>query len=245
MTHVLERDLTVCTRSYEFEIRSADRSGRRLVGRVAAFNKRTRIPDRNGDFEEELMPGFADRSLREHGMPVMQFDHGKDPRVGTVPIGVYETFERSQGGYDVEGELFDNALVEPVRQAIQAGAIKGMSFRFHVSKKGDRWERRAGQMDLRQVVDADVPEAGPVVFPAYKDTAVAVRALWATYDEEEREELRRLAGISTDLAGRPTTRSGGGGDPDAEPREGDASPRTEAQLARRRLLNSLPQPSLR
>jgi HK97 family phage prohead protease len=226
MTHAPTRDIGTCSRSYDFELRAADRAGRRLVGTVAVFNRRTRIPDRNGDFEEEVHPGFADRSLREHGMPVMQFDHGKDPRVGTVPIGRYDSFTATRNGYDVEGELFDNAVVEPVRQAIVGGAIKGMSFRFQVSKGGDRWERRHGGMDLRRVLDADVPEAGPVVFPAYRDTAVAVRSIWATLDDDERRELRALAGIATDLTdltGAPTTWSGGRGDPDAQPREGDAS----------------------
>jgi hypothetical protein len=116
-----------------------------------------------------------------------------------------------------------------------------MSFRFKVVKDGDKWERRyGGGMDLRQVHDADVPEAGPVVFPAYRDTAVAVRSLWAALDPEERDELRHLAGISTDLTGQPGTRSAGGGEPDAEPREGEAP--TQAQLARIRLMRTLRDP---
>lgn len=232
----------VSVRAYEFELRSAGRGGRRLVGTVAMFHKRTRIPDRNGDFEENLHPGFMARSLRELGMPVMQFDHGKDPRTGTVPIGVYDTWQETRTGYDVEGDLFDNELVEPIRQAIQHKAIKGMSFRFSVRKNGgDRWDRRKGTggMDLRHVLDADVPEGGPVVFPAYRDTAVAVRALWAAYDEEERAELRRLAGISTDLAGVPS-QGGGRGDHDAPPREGDAP--NPAQQARARLMQTLRPP---
>lgn len=234
-------------RSYDFELRSASRDGRRLVGTVAMFNRRTRIPDRSGDFEEELHPGFARRSLREFGVPVMQYDHGKDPRTGTVPIGKYDSFEETRTGYDVEGELFDNTLVEPIRQAIQGGAIKGMSFRFQVAKGGDRWERRANNMDLRHVLDADVPEAGPVVFPAYRDTKVAVRSLLASLSDDELaeaiRELRDLAGLATDLTdltGVPTTRSGGRGETDAQPREGDAP--SPAQLARIRALQTLRNP---
>lgn len=236
------RNVGVAVRAYEFELRSAGRAGRRLVGTVAMFHKRTRVPDRNGDFEEELHPGFARRSLREFGLPVMQFDHGKDPRTGTVPIGKYDRFEETRSGYDVEGDLFDNELVEPIRQAIASGAIKGMSFRFSVRKNGgDRWDRRQGRdgMDLRHVLDADVPEAGPVVFPAYRDTAVSVRSILATFTPEERaeaiRELRAQAGLATDLTGEPTTRSGGRGDFDAQPREGEASAskRARALLLRR------------
>lgn len=234
----------VAVRSYDFEVRSVSRDGRRLVGEVAVFGRRARIPDRNGDFEEEMQPGFANRSLREFGVPVMQFDHGKDPRTGTVPIGRYDVFEEHRGGYHVEGDLFDNPVVEPIRQAIAGKAIKGMSFRFKAKK--DRWERRKGSdgMDLRQVLDADVPEAGPVVFPAYRDTAVSVRSLLASYSEEQRAEMLRelaeMAGLSTDLTGVPSARSGGRGDSDAQPREGDAP--TPAQLARVRALRLLRDP---
>lgn len=239
MTHAPTRDLGPCSRSYEFDLRSVGRGGRRLVGTVAVFKKRTRIPDRNGDFEEDLHPGFMARSLKEFGVPVMQFDHGKDPRTGTVPIGRYDVWDETRTGYDVEGDLFDNAVVEPVRQAIEGRAIKGMSFRFHVTKNGERWERRHGQMDLRQVLDADVPEAGPVVFPAYRDTAVAIRSILATFDDEELaeaiRELRAMAGLATDLTGAPTTRSGGRGESDVKPREGDTSAtgRARALLLRR------------
>lgn len=237
MTHA--RALGYSVRSFDFELRSTRGAGRQLEGYVAVFGRRTRVPDSAGDFEEEIHPGFADRSLRENGMPVMQFDHGKDPRVGTVPIGAYEVFERDRKGYFVRGELFDNPVVEPVRQAIAGGAIKGMSFRFKVAKNGDKWERRfGGGMDLRHVLDADVPEAGPVVFPAYRDTAVSVRSILATFTPEERveaiRELRAQAGLATDLTGEPTTGSGGRGD-DAQPREGEASAskRARALLLRR------------
>jgi HK97 family phage prohead protease len=240
MTRDLVRDVGECVRSYDFEMRStASRSGRRLEGYVAIFNARTRVPDRNGDFEEEILPGFADRSLRDNGVPVMQFDHGRDPRTGTVPIGLYDVFERDRKGYRVGGDLFDNPVVEPVRQAIAAGAIKGMSFRFKVAKGGDRWERRRGGPDLRHVADADVPEAGPVVFPSYASTSVSVRSLLSVYSDEERDlmlrELAEQAGLAIDLAGRPSTRSGGGGE-DVEPWEGDTSnsdKRARALLLRR------------
>ena len=175
------------TRGFDFEMRSTGGDGRTLEGYVAMFRSVARIPDRGGDFDEELHPGFADRSLA-NGYPVMQFDHGKDPRVGTVPIGVYDAFDKDARGYFVRGRLFDNAVVEPVRQAIVGQAIKGMSFRFSVNKNGgDRWTRRSagGGVDKREIIDADVHEAGPVVFPAYAQTSVTVRALFASATEEE------------------------------------------------------------
>lgn len=217
------------TRGFDFEMRSArGGDGRTLEGYVAMFDARSRIPDRNGDFDEILRPGFADRSLKERGNPVMQFDHGRDPRVGTVPIGVYEVFDRDNKGYAVRGRLFDNPVVEPVRQAIEGRAIKGMSFRFTVKPKGgDRWHRRSGDVDTREVLDADVHEAGPVVFPAYAQTSVSVRALVATWrDEDIRALLDELASYRavdlTDLTG-VTSQGDVRGDHEAEPWEGKAS----------------------
>lgn len=237
------RDIpAISTRSYDFDATSSG-DGRTLEGYVAVFNTRSRIPDRNGDFEEEILPGFAERSLRQYGRPVMQFDHGKDPRVGTVPIGAYEHFEADRKGYHVRGRLFDNPVVEPVRQAIAGGAIKGMSFRFSVVKGGDKWERRTGGMDLRQVMDADVPEAGPVVFPAYAATSISLRSVLSPYTADEQlrllEELWVMAGLATDLTGQSSTRSGGGGDPDVKPRAGDTS---RNQINRARALEALRPP---
>jgi HK97 family phage prohead protease len=237
------REIGFAIRSYDMETRSSS-NGRILEGYVAVFNTRTKIPDRNGDFEEEILPGFAERSLRDNGKPVLQFDHGKDVRVGSVPIGVYTSFEQDRKGYHVRGELFDNPVVEPVRQAIAGGAIKGMSFRFKATK--DRWERRGQNrgMDLRQVIDADVPEAGPVVFPAYAATSVSVRDVLAGMSEETRDayirELLEAAGLATDLTGAPTTWRGGRGEPDAQPGQGEAS--TPAQRARAAAMRTLRNP---
>lgn len=235
--------LALCTRSYDFELREVSRDGRRLVGRVAVFNVRTRIPDRGGDFEEETHPGFMDRSLNAFGYPVMQFDHGKDPRTGTVPIGVYDDWDgNNRSGYDVAGELFDNPVVEPIRQAIMGKAVKGMSWRMQV--KNDKWERRRGGPDVRHIFDADVPEAGPVVFPAYRDTAVSVRSILATFDDAERDELirelREQAGLATDLTdftGRSDTWRADGGEYDEPwPWEGGASTSSKEQRARQMAL---------
>jgi HK97 family phage prohead protease len=223
------------TRGFDFEMRSTG-DGRTLEGYVAMFGSVARIPDRGGDFDEELHPGFADRSLA-NGYPVMQWDHGKDPRVGTVPIGVYNTFDKDSRGYYVRGRLFDNAVVEPVRQAIEGRAVKGMSFRFSVKKPGgDRWNRRSSNgVDKRDILDADVHEAGPVVFPAYAQTSVTVRSLLASASEEDRqaliEELADAIGASIELpypffTGQRDAWSDRGGESDDESWEDEASTST-------------------
>jgi len=182
-------------RSFNFESEVAG-DGRTLEGYAAVFDSVSRISDWNGDFDEVIRPGAFSRSLTER-TPVLQYDHGRDPRVGSVPIGSIEDIHEDNRGLYVRARLFDNPVVEPVRQAIEGKSISGMSFRFAVPQGGDKWtnarERSdgVGDADFREILHTDTRECGPVVFPAYDDTTVGVRALMAQLDPEERNALCR------------------------------------------------------
>lgn len=210
-------DFGVCVRGFEFESRASG-DGRTLEGYAAVFNTPTRIRDAGGDFDEVIMPGAFARSL-EKRTPVLQFDHGKDPRVGHVPIGTMEALSEDESGLYIRARLFDNPVVEPVRQAIAGGAIKGMSFRFAVPDGGDKWSERDGG-DYREINDADTFELGPVVFPAYDQTTVSVRSMLALLDPaEHRSLLRELADELRpllDLTGASQARSSDRGDDGAQ-----------------------------
>lgn len=202
-------------RAFDFESRTSG-DGRTLEGYAAVFGRSARIRDLAGDFEETILPGAFARSLRER-TPVLQFEHGKDPRVGAVPIGAIEELREDEHGLYVRARLFDNPVVEPVRQAIAGRAIRGMSFRFSVPTGGDRWTRSGG-IERREIRDADVYELGPVVFPAYDATSVSVRSLLAQLDpDDHRALLRELAAelrrVDPDFTGRPDAGCAGGGDP--------------------------------
>lgn len=209
-----------CVRSFGFEFETrgrADSDGRTLEGYAAVFNSPTRIAAVGGDFDEVISPGAFTRSIRNR-MPVLQFEHGRDPRIGAAPIGAIEDLSEDSTGLHVRAKLFDHPDIERVRQGIAARAITGMSFRFQVVDGGDRWERRSGGVDLRTVGDADVHELGPVVFPAYDTTTVSVRSLLAQLGPEEHRTLLRelaydLRSIEPADVG-PTARSSG--DVDAE-----------------------------
>ena len=219
----------VCTRAFDFELRAAKGDGRTLEGYVAVFGSVARIADRNGDFDEEIHRGAFDQSL-ERSMPVMQFEHGRDPRVGALPIGKYDVFEPDQRGYFVRGRLLDDPLVEPIRKSIADGAIKGMSWRMQVPDSGQTWSRRKDTVDKRDITAADVPEAGPVVFPAYAATSVAVRSMLSAMDQDEIRslvsELAAHIGLATDLAdvGQPVARSAGGSEENGAETQGRDAP---------------------
>lgn len=197
----------LCVRAVDFtpvgeEERAKDESGdgKTLTGYAAVFNQATEIKSWEGNFSETIARGAFRKTIAER-MPVLQFDHGHDARTGSVPIGKFEELTEDRKGLRVSARLFENPVVEPIRQAIEGGAISGMSFRFEVTR--DEWRDKEGKRIkptelgellwqpgergplARTIREVKLFEAGPVVFPAYPQTSVGVRAL----TEEERESL--------------------------------------------------------
>jgi len=242
VTSTLAGRSAICLRAAEFQPSGDAGDGRTLEGYAAVFDTPTRIMSWEGEFDEEIAQGAFKRTLRSR-TPVLQFDHGRDQRTGTVPIGSIETLSEDAQGLFVSARLFDNDLVEPIRQAIEGKAITGMSFRFAVAD--ERWTDvngatvKAGDLaDLlwnpgergplkRTILRVDpLFELGPVVFPAYESTSVGVRSLLAQLTPDEHRtmlrelaaELRQVAGIE-DLTGGPA-RGAGRGEPGTEPGNG-------------------------
>jgi len=210
--------LGLCTRAFDFTLDAPRGDGRTLEGYAAVFNHPARIRDHQGDFDEVILPGAFARSLKTR-TPVMQWDHGKDPRIGTAPIGDIHEVGEDKHGLRVRAELYDHPDIERVRLAIKGGSVKGMSFRFGIPKGGDKWQNRSGDVDLREIREAETYELGPVVFPAYDTTSVSVRSLLSAMAPEEINtlvhELAAHIGLAVDLndlTGRPSARSAGGGD---------------------------------
>lgn len=156
--------------------------GRTLDGYAAVFNEPTRIRGFDGDeFDEIIAPGAFRETLAERGGRVrLQFDHGRHPLLGEVPLGRIERLGEDERGLRVQARLAENWLVEPFRESIASGAVSGMSFRFAVPPGGDDVTPASGREDggdvpLRTIRRADLYEVGPVVWPAYEQTSVSVR----------------------------------------------------------------------
>lgn len=204
-------------RDFAFQMEAAS-DGLTLEGYAAVFNQPTRISGWEGDFEEQVAPGAFARTLRER-TPVLMFNHGKHPLIGDMPLGVIKRAVEDSKGVYISARLSDNWLIQPVRDAVRDGAVTGMSFRFAVPKGGDAWLDRKGALRLRTLKDIDVPELGPVVFPAYQPTTAMVRSA--------------LDCIDCELTGRPVARSAGGGDSTGTaPGNGDRPPSLSVERVR-------------
>lgn len=161
-------------RDVPFEVRSAEENGDglTLTGYAAVFNRSTMIDNWEGRFEERIRPGAFKRSINAK-MPVLQFEHGRHPLLGSMPLGQITKLREDEHGLYVEARLADNWLIQPVRDAIASGAIDGMSFRFQVVRDS---VNEAGEIPVRTLEEVKLLELGPVVFPAYEATSVGVRS---------------------------------------------------------------------
>lgn len=236
MSDIIMHDRENLSRSVSFRAARDSDDGLTLEGYAAVFNDWTEITDRAGTFKERVAPGSFKRSLGMR-MPVLQFDHGHHPLIGSIPLGRFTKVEEDERGLFVRAKLSDNWLIEPVRDAIRDGAVSGMSFRFSVVE--DHWENVDGT-DHRTITEVKLFEAGPVVFPAYDSTSVGVRSrqvAQALTDPEVRHELAVLLTLGTDQlrnladespATSPAPSPDTPGTPDA-PTESHASVRTKKQ----------------
>ena len=216
-------------REAPFALRSASagepNDGLTLDGYGAVFNRMTVIDSYDGRFRERIAPGAMRRSFRETP-PIVQFDHGRHSMIGSIPIAELRSITEDvdpvlapEGGAHVVARIFDNWLMEPVRDAIAGGAINGMSFRFSVVREA--WETADGKpirdeqqlmdclrqsmyedmpteaLPIRTLKELKVPEVGPVVWPAYAETSVGVRSKiidlgkLASGDPEQKKLLAR------------------------------------------------------
>ena len=178
--------------------------GLTLDGYAAVFNEWTDIDSYEGTFQERIAPGAFRKTIQER-MPVLQFDHGTHPLIGSIPLGVITSIKEDSHGLRVKARLSDNWLVEPVRDAIRDGSIQGMSFRFRVIN--EMWARGKNGPE-RTITEVALFEAGPVVFPAYEQTSVGVRSreiLTSLTDPEVRGEIAKLLAFGTDIEAAETT----------------------------------------
>jgi HK97 family phage prohead protease len=211
--------------------------GRTLDGYAAVFDEWTLIDSHEGTFRERIAPGAFRRTLG-HRAPVLQFDHGTHPLIGSIPLGRITSIAEDERGLRVRARLSDNWLVEPVRDAIRDGAITGMSFRFSVPANGDRVTRGKDGMLERTITEVALFEVGPVVYPAYEATSVGVRsrvALDALTDPDVRSEIARILTTGTDitsLADPLDPAAGHSSDEDTDPAAGHSEPATRTQAQR-------------
>jgi len=121
--------------------------GLTLDGYASVFGVETIIDSWEGRFKEQFLAGSMKKSFRDQ-TPIIQFDHGRHPSIGSLPIARFEPgYPREEthdelapnGGAHVVARMHQSALFEPVREVIETGTVNGMSIRFGVKREKWYW----------------------------------------------------------------------------------------------------------
>jgi HK97 family phage prohead protease len=145
-----------------------------LTGYAAVFYQ----PDDPGtefqlysDCKERIMPTAFDRAIREAQDVRCLFNHDPNQILGRSSAGTMKC-SVDRRGFVYETVAGDTSIARDVCQHITRGDVTGSSFSFRVVKQMFASE---GDMDIREVHDVDVYDAGPVTFPAYDSTTAGMR----------------------------------------------------------------------
>lgn len=178
------------------EIRAEGDATPVMAGHFAVFDEWTKIDSAyEGRFMERIAPGAFTKTLKENRSAIkVLFNHGNDPTMGDMVLGIPDVLEEDDYGARYEVPLFDG--VPPlVVSGLRAGAY-GASFRFRVIPGKEQWvdtpERSAQNPDAipeRTITEAQVFEFGAVTFPAYANATAGVRSVSMT------DEFLRRRGI--------------------------------------------------
>jgi len=164
-----------------------DAGGPHLVGYAAVFGAVADL----GWFTETIDPGAFTRTVAEDDIRGL-IDHDSCRIIGRNKAGTMVLT------VDEVGLKFDVALPDTtpgldIAKSVKRGDVSGCSFAFET--RSDSWVYSDTGQPARTLIEVKLYDVGPVTFPAYADTSVAVRSFEAlrsrSCDAAARMALRR------------------------------------------------------
>jgi phage head maturation protease len=156
-----------------------------VAGHLAVFNRWMEInSDVEGRFMERIWPGAFRRTLAENlGSMSFLFQHGRDPLVGTKPLGPIRSICEDGVGVAYEVPLFNTAYNLALIPGLKARKYSA-GFHFQVVREEVQSRPRSSyynpeRLEERTILECRVLEFGPVTFEGYEDATAgsAPRAL--------------------------------------------------------------------
>lgn len=158
-------------------LQSRGAGGRTIRGYAALFNS---LSEDLGGFREKIAPGAFARAIKEKQDVRALFNHDGNLILGRTKAGTLRLKEDRQG-LAVEIDLPDSVFGKDLYASIERGDVSQMSFAFRARK--DQWDLVNGE-SIRTLIDVDIFDVSPVVYPAYSSTVIGVRSPRA-YDLDE------------------------------------------------------------
>lgn len=131
-----------------------------------------------GNFRERIAPGAFRECLKTADIRAL-VNHDPNKLLGRSKSGTLRLDEDAVG-LRMEVDLPDTAVGRDTAESIRRGDMEGSSFSFEVADgdAGQSWEFPEGHPPVRTVrCVRRVHDVGPVTYPAYEDTRVAMRTL--------------------------------------------------------------------
>lgn len=190
------------------EIRQADEDNPGIVGYGSLYDVRTTI----GfwfQFDEEVAPGAWDATI-DGGDQRCMFNHDANWLLGRTTAGTLRLSSDDTGlAYDTDINPADvNAM--SVHAKVARGDVSGSSVFFRVVR--EEWTEPTDdnglERPLRRILEAELFELGPVVFPAFVDTTVGARcadALDGVLRAAGVESASRRSGLVSATLADPST----------------------------------------
>jgi HK97 family phage prohead protease len=162
----------------------------KITGYVARFGQ---LSEDLGGFREKIAKGAFKETIANDDVRML-WNHDSNYVLGRSTAGTLSLSE-TRTGLKVENELPDTQWAADLAVSIKRGDVTGMSFGFTTQK--DEWNEEDRDNVIRTLRKVKLHDVGPVTFPAYPQTSVAVRSMekWreGLQKEEDDKEQERVA----------------------------------------------------
>ena len=181
----------------ELELRM-DTSGEapKIRGYVALYNRFSPV---YGKMRERIAPGFFDSAITAGADVRLLFNHDPNFLLGRVSSGTLR-IESDAIGLKIEATPpTSGALRDLVIAPMERRDLTGASFSFTLAPGGDTWAKAADGVWERTLTQAqDLFDVGPVAFPFYPDTSLAMRSLDDYLEAHPDEKLANRLALDAD-----------------------------------------------
>lgn len=141
-----------------------------------------------GGFVEIVKRGATKESITSDDIRGLR-NHNPDMLLGRNKSGTMKLKE-DKTGLLMEIEVGESSIAQDTVNMIERGDMDGGSFSFRTID--DQWNVK-DEVHLRTLLKVRLFDVGPVVFPAYPDTAIGLRSLEAWKESLNKPDERELA----------------------------------------------------
>lgn len=143
-------------------------------------------------FTERIASGAAKKALKRSDIRALK---NHDPSLIFGRQGVNLKLKEDEKGLRYEATPIDTRNYREIAEEVRLELLTGQSFGFTI--KSDEWDGLDTDKPTRTITEIDqIFDVGPVTYPAYQDTSVALRSLEAAKQEPEEKPAFEMVSVA-------------------------------------------------